>query len=94
MYMMYMACYDRFMSTTADYPTVAAARTHFKHLLDAAANGLPSHLRRDEQHLAVVDAALLVRFLAGALPRPEVVPEEGSWSVFIPGVPVAADGAT
>ncbi len=82
------------MSTTANYPTVAAARTNFKHLLDAAATGLPSHLRRDEQHLAVVDAAVLVQHLSAALPRAEVVPEEGGWSVFIPGIPVAADGAT
>lgn len=82
------------MTTTADYPSAAEARKHFKVLLDAAATGLPSHLHRDAQHLAVVDAELLVRHLAGILPRVEVVPEDGGWSVFIPGMPIAADGAT
>ena len=82
------------MTATADYPSVAEARKHFKTLLDAAATGLPSHLHRDAQHLAVVDADVLVRHLAGSLPRAEVVPEDGGWSVFIPGLPVAADGAT
>jgi hypothetical protein len=82
------------VSTTADYPTVAAARANFKHLLDAAATGVPSQLHRDEQHLAMVDAVLLVRHLAGSLPRAEVVAEAGGWSVVIPGVPVAADGSS
>ena len=82
------------MSATAEYPTVAAARAGFKHLLDAAATGLPSHLHRDEQHLAVVDVPRLVQHLSGSLPRAEVVPEDGGWSVFIPGVPVAVDGAS
>jgi hypothetical protein len=82
------------MNTTADYPTVAAARAGFKHLLDAAATGLPSHLHRDDQHLAVVDAQLLVQYLSGSLAHVEAVPEEGGWSLFIPGVPVSADGAS
>lgn len=34
-------------------------------------------------------------FLASLAPsRAEVVSEAGGWSVFIPGLPVAADGAT
>jgi predicted RNase H-like HicB family nuclease len=94
MYMMYMHEYRGSMSSTTEYKTVAAARTNFKHLLDAAATGLPSHLHRDEQHLAVVDAVRLVQQLSASLPRAEVVAEEGGWSVFLPGVPVAADGAT
>lgn len=82
------------MSTAADYPSMAEARKNFKVLLDAAATGLPSQLHRDAQHLAVVDAELLVQHLAGILPSAEVVSEDGGWSVFIPGFPIAADGAT
>jgi predicted RNase H-like HicB family nuclease len=37
----------------------------------------------------------LRHFLASIVPsRAQVVPEAGGWSVFIPGLPVAADGAT
>jgi 2-methylisocitrate lyase-like PEP mutase family enzyme len=82
------------MTSIADYSSVAEARKHFKVLLDAAATGLPSHLHREAQHLAVVDAERLVQHLARALPRAEVVHEAGGWSVFIPGVPIAADGST
>ena len=37
----------------------------------------------------------LRHFLASIVPsRAQVVPEAGGWSVFIPGLPVAADGAS
>jgi predicted RNase H-like HicB family nuclease len=43
----------------------------------------------------VVDVERLRHFLASLAPsRAEVVSEAGGWSVFIPGLPVAADGAT
>lgn len=43
----------------------------------------------------VVDADRLRRFLAALSPvRAQVVAEAGGWSVFVPGLPVAADGAT
>jgi predicted RNase H-like HicB family nuclease len=44
---------------------------------------------------AVVQAERLRHFLAMLIPsRAEVVAEAGEWSVFIRGVPVAADGPT
>jgi hypothetical protein len=91
MYTMYIQSYPGCMSTIADYDSVSDARIHFKHLLDAAAAGVPSHLRRDDERFAVVDARLLTRYLSAVVPRAEVVAEDGAWSVFIPGVPVAAD---
>lgn len=54
---------------------------------------VPARLRRDSQQIALVDADRLRRFLASLTTRAEVVPDQGAWSVFIPGAPVAADGA-
>jgi hypothetical protein len=42
----------------------------------------------------VVDVARLRQLLSSPVPTPQVVPEADGWSVFIPGVPVAADGST
>jgi hypothetical protein len=42
-----------------------------------------------------VDVRRLRHFLASIVPsRAQVVPEAGGWSMFIPGLPVAADGAS
>lgn len=76
------------------YETVAEARAHLKDLLDAAADGVPATLRRDDQRVALVDVARLRHYLAALGPRAEMVAEAGGWSAFIPGVPVAADGET
>jgi predicted RNase H-like HicB family nuclease len=52
-------------------------------------------VRRDAASAAVLDVARLRHFLATVVPsRAQVVPEAGGWSVFIPGLPIAADGAT
>jgi predicted RNase H-like HicB family nuclease len=52
-------------------------------------------VRRESATTAVLDAARLRYFLASVVPsRAEVVQEGDGWSVFIPGLPVAADGAT
>jgi predicted RNase H-like HicB family nuclease len=82
------------MSSLVQFDSVAEGRAHLKDLLDAAAGGIPAALRRDRERFAVVDAVRLRRFLAGLSRRAEVVAEAGGWSVFIPGTPVAADGAT
>ncbi|GIH76329.1 prevent-host-death protein [Planobispora longispora] len=77
------------------YESYTEARTHLKRLLDAAARGWTATVRRDKTRAAVVDAERLRAFLAAVTPsRAEVVAEGGGWSVFIPGLPVAADGAT
>lgn len=76
------------------YDSYSEARSHFKDMLDAAAKGLPATVRREGATAAVVDAERLRAELARTCPHAEVVNEAGGWSVFIPGVPVAADGAT
>ena len=79
----------------AHYPTFNEARSHLKDVLDAAGDVKPVTVVRDARRLAVVDAARLRAQLA-ALPglRVEAVAEAGGWSMFVPGVPVAADGAS
>ncbi len=56
---------------------------------------MPAAIRRDDDRVAMVDADRYLAFLrAHVAERAEVVAEAGRWSVFIPGAPVAADGAT
>jgi predicted RNase H-like HicB family nuclease len=77
------------------YDSYSEARTHLKDLLDAAHRGRVATVRRDDVRAAVVDVERMRYFLASVVPsRAQVVPEADGWSVFIPGVPVAADGAT
>ncbi len=79
----------------AHFDTLTAARSHFRDLLDAAESGRPATVVREHRRSAVVDAERLRRELAARTPAAaEVVPEAGGWSVFFPGRPIAADGAT
>ncbi len=79
---------------TLTFDTYSEARGHLKDVLDAAASGRPVVVHRDNIATAVVDADRLRHLLGLGCPKAEVVSEAGGWSVFIPGVPVAADGAT
>jgi len=77
------------------FDTLTDARNHFKDLLDAAESGRPASVRRDQFQGAVVDGARLRHFLGALLPHSaEMVHEAGGWSIFLPGLPIAADGAT
>jgi len=77
------------------YDSYTEARAHLKDLLDAAERGIVATVRRDTARSAVVDVGRLRYFLARVHPsRAGVVAEAGGWSVFIPGLPVAADGPT
>ncbi|OZV79271.1 prevent-host-death protein [Micromonospora echinospora] len=77
------------------YDSYTEARTHLKDLLDAAGRGGVATVRRDSRRIALVDQERLRHFLASVTPaNAQVVPEAGGWSIFIPGLPVAADGAT
>lgn len=77
------------------YDSYTDARAHLKDLLDAAERGRLATVRRDTARTAVVEVGRLRHFLASLVPlRAQVVAEDGGWSVFIPGVPVAADGPT
>ncbi len=77
------------------YDSYSEARVHLKDLLDAAERGWVATVRRDSTSAAVLDAERLRHFLASVVPsHAVVVAEGGGWSVFIPGLPVAADGPT
>ncbi|ARF62752.1 MULTISPECIES: prevent-host-death protein [Streptomyces] len=77
------------------YESYTEARTHFKDLLDAAGEGRVATVRRDSGRAAVVDVDRLRHYLSLVCSaKAQAVAESGGWSIFIPGVPVAADGAT
>lgn len=80
--------------TTLHYDKVSEARDNFKLLLDAAESGRPAVVRRDDQTTAFVDADRLRYFLAKISSQATVVNDEGSWWVFVNGLPISADGAT
>lgn len=77
------------------YDSYTDARAHLKDLLDAAERGRVATVRRDAGRMAVVDVERLRAVLAALIEsRAQVVAEAGGWSIFMPGLPVAADGAT
>lgn len=77
------------------YDSYTDARAHLKDLLDAAERGRVATVRRDSATAAVVDGQRLREALAVLVSsRAQVVPEAGGWSVFIPGLPISADGTT
>ena len=83
------------MSTATQFPTLSAARAGFKDLLDAAEEGRPATVRREHKVSAVVDAARLRCMLAASRPaEAQLVAEAGGWSIFLPGLPLAADAAS
>lgn len=75
------------------YESYTDARKHLKNVLDTAEQGRPVLVQREDSRLAVVDAERLRLALGKSCRRPAVVYEAGGCSVFLPGVPVAADGA-
>jgi predicted RNase H-like HicB family nuclease len=83
------------ISTAPHFETIRAGRDHLKDVMDAAEEGRPTSVVRDHTRAAVVDADRLVYFLRRLQPaNAEVVAENGGWSIFIPGLPIAADGDT
>jgi predicted RNase H-like HicB family nuclease len=81
--------------TAVHYGSYTEARTHLKELLDAASEGRVATVQRDTGQAAVVDVERLRHYLSLVSPsKAEVVAEAGGWSVFLPRLPLAADGAT
>ncbi|NVI88799.1 prevent-host-death protein [Actinomadura sp. BRA 177] len=77
------------------YDSYTEARSHLKALLDAAERGRVATVRRDSARAAIVDVERLRHYLAAVTPSDaQVVPEGGGWSIFIPGLPIAVDGAS
>ncbi len=81
--------------TAVHYDSYTDARNNLKHLLDAAEHGQVATVRRDATLTAVLDAGRLRHFLASVvLSGAQVVQEGNGWSVFIPGLPIAADAGS
>ncbi|MFE9851160.1 prevent-host-death protein [Streptomyces sp. NPDC005576] len=77
------------------YESYTEARTHLKDLLDAAGEGRVATVRRDTGRAAIVDVERLRHCLSLACSaKTQAVAESGGWSIFVPGLPVAADGAS
>ncbi|MCU4747649.1 MULTISPECIES: prevent-host-death protein [Streptomyces] len=77
------------------YESYTQARAHLKDILDAADEGRVATVRRDSGRAAVVDVERLRHYLSLVRPsKAEVVAEAGGWSVFLPGLPLAADGGS
>ncbi len=77
------------------YESYTEARTHLKDLLDAASDGRVATVRRDTGRAAVVDVERLRHYLSLVCSaKAQAVAESGGWSIFIPGLPVAADGGS
>lgn len=83
------------MSTAVVYRSAREAREHFKAFLDAAAEGRPATVTSDDRRVAAVDADRLLHYLMSVRPSgAQAVAENDGWSLFIPGLPIAADGVT
>ncbi len=77
------------------YATLTEGRNHFKDLLDAAESGRPASVCREGFRGVVLDGERLRHFLSMFLPvSAEMVAEADGWSIFLRGLPLAADGAT
>jgi hypothetical protein len=64
-------------------------------MMGAAERGQLATVRRESSTVMVICARRLLRLLRDSYPsRAQVVAEADGWSVFIPGLPVAGDGAT
>lgn len=75
--------------------TYSETRRRLREVLDAAEAGQAAGIERRGCQVALVERDRLHGLLAESwrLGRPEAVAEAGGWSVFLPGTPIAADGA-
>lgn len=80
--------------TTRHFGTFTAARSNLRDLFDTAHSGRVTTVARDRERFAVVDAGLLRAQLAALRPSGAVVVAEGGgWAAFLPGLPIAGEGA-
>lgn len=74
---------------------VAQARSHIKEALDAAEEGLPVNVIRAGRRSALVEGERLRQTLAQLRPsNAQTVCEDEAWTIFIPELPLAAEGPT
>ncbi len=78
-----------------EYLSYTDTRSQLREVLDTAEAGLPIGIQRHGKQVALIESGRLREVLLDSrrLRRPEAVAEAGGWSVFLPGTPIAADGA-
>jgi len=75
------------------YERFTDARTHLKELLDAAEEGRPAAVVRQDRSTALVDRQRFVRYLMALnAGRVELVPDGDAWLAIIADTPIAAEG--
>lgn len=73
----------------------AEARKSLKTILDTSDRGGLTIIRRGSSSASVVNADKLLEYLIRHTPaNVHVVNEDGAWAMFIPGTPLASEGAT
>jgi predicted RNase H-like HicB family nuclease len=71
------------------------ARSSFKDILDTADRGGLTVVERGSGSASVVNTTRLLQYLVRNNPaNVQVVNEDGAWAMFVPGLPIAAEGAT
>lgn len=75
--------------------TYSKTGRRLREVLDAAEAGKAAGIESRGSRVALVERDRLHGLLADSwrLGRPDAVAEAGGWSVFLPGTPIAADGA-
>lgn len=82
---------------THERPAVgfAEARKSLKTILDTSDRGGLTIIRRGSSSASVVNAEKLLEYLIRHTPaNVQVVNEDGAWAMFMPGTPLASEGAT
>ena len=75
------------------YDRFTDARTHLKELLDAAEEGRPAAVVRQDRSTVLVDRQRFVRYLMALnAGRVELVPDGDSWLAVVTDSPIAAEG--
>jgi len=75
------------------YDRFTDARTHLKELLDAAEEGRPAAVVRQDRATVLVDRQRFVRYLMALnAGRVELVPDGDAWLAIIADTPIAAEG--
>ena len=75
------------------YDRFTDARTHLKELLDAAEEGRPAAVVRQDRATVLVDRKRFVRYLMALnAGRVELVPDGDAWLAIIADTPIAAEG--
>lgn len=96
-YMMYINIIVCMTTPTHERRTYgfADARRSFKTILDTSDRGGLSLVTRAGSSASVVNTDRLRAFLVRNTPaKVQVVNEDGAWAMFIPGLPLAAEGRT